>query len=99
VRQGSEAQGAVRDRWSQACSGEELAATSGPFQLVPAMRMMAGGKFAYSAELVPWSDSKLDYLQEVCLQVTGKACRLEIAQGVPLRPSDIVRRGGMCATP
>jgi hypothetical protein len=44
-----------------------------PFQLVPAMRMMAGGKFAYSARLVPWSDSELDDLHKVWLQVERAA--------------------------
>jgi hypothetical protein len=58
-----------------------------PFQLVPAMRMMAGGKFAYSAG--PSSQG---------LAPSG-ARRLEIAQGVPLRPSDIARKGSMCAAP
>jgi hypothetical protein len=38
--------------------------------------MMAGGKFAYSAGLVPWFDSEVDDLQKVWLQVERTACKL-----------------------
>jgi hypothetical protein len=92
VRQGSEAQGTVRDPWSKAGSGEELAATVlAPFQ-------RAGGKFANSTGLVPWSDSELDDLYKVWLQVELTAWKLHRAR-VPLHPSDIARRGSMCAAP
>jgi hypothetical protein len=37
----------------------------------PAMRMTAGSKFAYSAGLVPWSDSGLDDLHKVWLQASA----------------------------
>jgi hypothetical protein len=45
-----------------------------PFQLVPAMRMMARSKFAYSAGLVPWSDSELDDLHKVYVHGMYHAC-------------------------
>jgi hypothetical protein len=40
------------------------------------MQMMAGGKFAYSAGLVPWFDSEVDDLHKVWLQVERTACKL-----------------------
>jgi hypothetical protein len=64
-----------------------------PFQLVPATRMMAGGKLAYSAGLVPWSDSELDDLHKVWLQVERAAWKWHMLYpSAPLTLPD----GGVC---
>jgi hypothetical protein len=61
-----------------------------PFQLAPAMRMMAGAKFAYSAGLMPWSDSELDDLHKDWLQVERAAWKLH--RGYPSAPLTLPER-------
>ncbi len=53
-------------------------------QMVPAMRMVATSRFRYSAPLVPWTDTKLDRLHRVWLQVHRAAWMLP--PGYPSAP-------------
>ena len=69
------------------------ASTLSPTQLVPAMRMIAVGKFAYSAGLVPWSDSELDDLHKCWLQVERAAWTLP--RGYPSAPLTLPE-GAVC---
>ena len=61
-------------------------------QMVPAMQMVASGRFRYSAALVPWTDAELDRLHKTWLQVHRAAWRLSpgFASAAFLLPS---RRG------
>ena len=45
-------------------------------QMVPAMQMVASGRFRYSAALVPWTDAELDRMHKAWLQVHRAAWRL-----------------------
>ena len=61
-------------------------------QMVPAMQMVASGRFRYSAALVPWTDAELDELHRTWLQVHRAAWRLP--PGYASTPFLLPRRGG-----
>ena len=63
-------------------------------QMVPAMQMVATGRFRYSAALVPWTDAELDRLHKVWLQVHRAAWRL--SPGFASAPFMLPEQKGGC---
>ena len=63
-------------------------------QMVPTMHMVASSRFRYAAPLVPWTDSELDKLHKMWLQVHKASWHL--TPGYPAGPLSLPSERGGC---